>query len=52
MLALTQYGRFAIVALAMLVRWTAAKWNSGHRDSGAWVTSRTGNVTVVTDKIF
>jgi len=52
MLALTQYGRFAFVALAMLVRMVVAKWNSGHSGNGVWVTSRTGNVTVVTDKLF
>jgi len=52
MLALAQYGRFAFVALAMLLRWLVAKWNSGSRGNGIWVTSRTGNVTVVTDKVF
>jgi hypothetical protein len=52
MLALAQYGRFAFAALAVLLRWVVAKWDSGRSENGIWVTSRTGNVTVVTDKLF
>ena len=52
MLALAQYGRLAFVALAILMRWIVAKWNSGGSGNGVWVTSRTGNVTVVTDKLL
>jgi hypothetical protein len=52
MLALLQFGNFALVALAMLARSLAAKCHFSQSGSGAWVTSRTGNVTVVTDKLF
>jgi hypothetical protein len=52
MLALAQYGRFAFVALVMLVRWVVTKVDSMQNRSGVWVTGRTGNVTVLTDKIF
>lgn len=50
MIALIQFGRLASVALAVLMRWTVGKWSQwGNR---AWVTGRTGNVTVITDRIF
>ena len=52
MLALVQFGNFAMFAVVMLVRSIVAKWNSSPDGSGVWVTSRTGNVTVVTDKLF
>ena len=50
MIALIQFGRLAFVALAVLVRWTVGKWNQWGNQ--AWVTGRTGNVTVITDRIF
>jgi len=50
MIMLAQYGKLAFVALTMLWRWTLMNVNKyGNRP---WVTSRTGNVTVITDKIF
>jgi len=52
MLALMQFGNFAFVALAMLVRSIVTKCNPANHGNGVWVTSRTGNVTVVTDKLF
>lgn len=55
MLVLAQfalYRKFAFVALAMLARWVVVKWDSLQNRSGVWVTGRTGNVTVVTDKLF
>lgn len=52
MLALVQFGNLAFVAMTMLVRSLAAKLHFRQNGSGIWVTSRTGNVTVVTDKLF
>ena len=51
MIALSQYGKFAFIALAMFVRWMIAKLDHFENGSGVWVTGRTGNVTVVTDKL-
>ena len=50
MVNLVQFGRLGFVALAMLVRWIVARL--GVNGKGVWVTGRTGNVTVVTDKLF
>lgn len=50
MVTLVQSGRLAFVALTMLVRWIVTKVD--HTGKGAWVTGRTGNATVVTDKLF
>jgi hypothetical protein len=52
MLALVQFGRLAFVALAILARAILAKWDAVQNGRGVWVTGRTGNVTVVTDKLF
>jgi len=49
-IALIPFGRLAFVALAVSMRWMAAKLN-GHANR-AWVTGRTGNVTVITERIF
>jgi hypothetical protein len=49
MLALAKCGRSAFVALAMLARWIAAKLSSAQK---VWVTGRTGNATVITDRVF
>lgn len=46
------YRKFAFVALVILARWIVVKWDSLQNRSGVWVTGRTGNVTVVTDKLF
>jgi hypothetical protein len=51
MLALMQFGNFALAALAMLARTIVAKWHLGRSAGGVWVTSRTGNVTVITDRL-
>ncbi|HYL83098.1 MAG TPA: hypothetical protein VE263_02595 [Candidatus Angelobacter sp.] len=51
MLALEQIGRFVFVALPILARWIAAKFDFLQSGSRVWVTSRTGNVTVVTDRL-
>jgi hypothetical protein len=51
MLALAQYGRFAFVALTIFVRLIVAKCNFGRAGSGVWVTSRTGTVTLIPDKL-
>ena len=50
MVVLVQFGRLAFVAVAMLVRWIVSKLEQTGK--GAWVTGRTGNVTVVTDRLF
>ena len=52
MIMLAQYGRFAVIVVAMWVRWIVAKLDHFENGSGVWVTSRTANVTVITDKIF
>lgn len=52
MLLLAQYGKFALVAMGILLRWMIAKLDSFQKGSGVWVTGRTGNVTVITDKLF
>jgi hypothetical protein len=52
MLAFAQYSKFALLALAVVVRFFAAKFSSACDDGRAWVTSRTGNVLVVTDKFL
>jgi len=52
MLALAQYGKVAFVALGILLRWVVTKLDSYQKGSGVWVTGRTGNATVVTDKFF
>jgi hypothetical protein len=52
MIALAQYGRFGFIALAMFVRWLVAKLDHFENGSGVWVTGRTGNVTVVTDRLY
>jgi hypothetical protein len=52
MLTLAQYGKVAFVVLGMFLRWMVAKLDSYQKGSGVWVTGRTGNVTVVTDKLF
>lgn len=50
MVTVVQFGKLAFVALAMFVRWIFAKLDQNGK--GAWVTGRTGNVTVITDKFF
>lgn len=50
MVALAQSAKVALVAVLMLVRWIVAKLDQA--GSGVWVTGRTGNVTVITDKLF
>jgi hypothetical protein len=52
MLAPAQYGKVAFVVLGMLLRRMLAKLESYQKGSGVWVTGRTGNVTVVTDKLL
>ena len=50
MIAFIQFARLAFIALAVLMRWTVGQLNQcGNR---AWVTGRTGNVTVITDRIL
>ena len=51
MLAIAQFGRFAFVLLPMLMRWMLAKLDGVLNGSGVWVTGRTGNVTIITDKL-
>jgi len=52
MLAFAQYSKFALLALAVFVRFLAAKFGSLCDEGRPWVTSRTGNVLVVTDKFL
>jgi hypothetical protein len=52
MIAMAQLGRFAFVLLPILLRWMVQKLDHVLNGNGVWVTGRTGNVTVVTDKLF
>ena len=50
MIALVKLAKLAFIALAVLLRWMVGKLDQhGNR---TWVTGRTGNVTVVTDRIL
>jgi hypothetical protein len=50
MVVLLQLGRFALITLPMFLRWIVGELDQ--IGSRVWVTGRTGNVTVVTDKFF
>ena len=50
MAALAQSGKVALVGVMMFLRWIVAKLDQAGR--GASVTGRTGNATVITDKLF
>ena len=52
MLAMAPYGKIALVALGILLRWVVAKLDFFQKGSGVGVTGGTGNVTVITDKLF
>ena len=49
MVALAQSGK-VLVGVMMFLRWIVAKLDQAGR--GASVTGRTGNATVITDKLF
>lgn len=49
-IALIQFGRLAFIALAVSMRWMVAKLNE--HANRARITGRTGNGTVITDRIF